>query len=82
MENLTIQCSTKVCSFGKQVVEKVERDTGRYDAGRYLYRITRSPMCEYMINFILKVRREKEGNTVQNEKMNARGHPKMTSARG
>ena len=51
-ENMTIQCSTKVCSFGKQVVEKVETEYPRYEGGRYLYKIHRSPMCEYMINFI------------------------------
>ena len=49
---MTIQCSTKVCSFGKQVVEKVETEYPRYEGGRYLYKIQRSPMCEYMINFI------------------------------
>ena len=49
---MTIQCSTKVCSFGKQVVEKVETEYPRYEGGRYLYKIHRSPMCEYMINFI------------------------------
>ncbi|CAD5112537.1 DgyrCDS1747 [Dimorphilus gyrociliatus] len=55
-ENMTIQCSTKVCSFGKQVVEKVETEHGRFESGRYVYRISRSPMCDYMINFIQKLK--------------------------
>jgi len=55
-ENMTIQCSTKVCSFGKQVVEKVETEYPRYEGGRYLFKINRSPMCEYMINFIRKLK--------------------------
>jgi len=55
-ENMIIQCSTKVCSFGKQVVEKVETEYARFEGGRYLYKIHRSPMCEYMINFIHKLK--------------------------
>ncbi|KAK2156148.1 hypothetical protein LSH36_220g01005 [Paralvinella palmiformis] len=55
-ENMTIQCSTKVCSFGKQVVEKVETEYGHFENGRFVYRIHRSPMCEYMINFIHKLK--------------------------
>ncbi|KYB29367.1 protein scalloped isoform X3 [Tribolium castaneum] len=55
-ENMTITCSTKVCSFGKQVVEKVETEYARYENGRFVYRIHRSPMCEYMINFIHKLK--------------------------
>ncbi|XP_060046274.1 transcriptional enhancer factor TEF-3 isoform X2 [Erinaceus europaeus] len=55
-ENMIITCSTKVCSFGKQVVEKVETEFARYENGRYLYRIHRSPLCEYMINFIHKLK--------------------------
>jgi len=55
-ENMTIQCSTKVCSFGKQVVEKVETEYARFEGGRFIYKLHRSPMCEYMINFILKLK--------------------------
>ena len=53
---MTIQVSTKVCSFGKQVVEKVETEYARYQDGKYVYKLDRSPMCEYMINFILKLK--------------------------
>lgn len=28
----------------------------RYENGRFVYRIHRSPMCEYMINFIHKLK--------------------------
>ncbi|XP_018616003.1 transcriptional enhancer factor TEF-5 isoform X2 [Scleropages formosus] len=55
-DNMTITVSTKVCSFGKQVVEKVETEYARVEGGRCVYRIHRSPMCEYMINFIHKLK--------------------------
>ncbi len=54
--NVVITCSTKVCSFGKQVVEKVETEYSRLENSRFVYRINRSPMCEYMINFIQKLK--------------------------
>ena len=56
---MTIQVSTKVCSFGRQVVEKLETEypnTARSESGRYLYKIARSPMCEYMVNFIHRLK--------------------------
>jgi len=61
-EALSISCSTKVCSFGNQVVEKVETEHARYDNGRCTYRIENSPMCEYMITFINKLKQLPEKN--------------------
>lgn len=53
-----ITCSTKACSYGLQVVEKVEKIYGAFNSsnGRYSYNIDRSPMCEFMIQFIKKLR--------------------------
>jgi hypothetical protein len=45
-----------VCSFGSQVVEKVENEEAQYENGRYVYRFENSPMCEYMIAFIQKLK--------------------------
>ena len=66
-ESMTISCSTKVCSFGNQVVEKVETEQARYESGgRYVYRIESSPMCEYMIAFINKLKQLPEKNLKNN----------------
>lgn len=62
---MTISCSTKVCSFGKQVVEKVENEHGQYESGRYVYRFENSPMCDYMILFINQLKQLPE-KTLQN----------------
>lgn len=59
---MTISCSTKVCSFGNQVVEKVENEQAQYENGRYVYRFENSPMCEYMITFINKLKQLPEKN--------------------
>lgn len=54
----SLTCSTKACSYGFQVVEKVEKIFGAFNQsnGRYSYNLDRSPMCEFMIQFIKKLR--------------------------
>lgn len=56
-----ITCSTKACSYGHQVVEKVDKIYGAFNSsnGRYSYGMSRSPMCEFMIQFIKKLRQLK-----------------------
>jgi len=54
-KSMSLICSTVLCSFGKQVVEKVEKMTPIFDNNRYIYRLKRSEMCSYMVSFILKL---------------------------
>lgn len=37
-------------------MEKVETEFGHFENSRFVYRIHRSPMCEYMINFVHKLK--------------------------
>ena len=53
---MQLHVATKVCSFGKQVVEKLETEFAKHEGGRFVYKIQRSPMCDYMINFIHKLK--------------------------
>ncbi|CAF2969002.1 unnamed protein product [Rotaria sp. Silwood2] len=56
--NRPIHISTRLCSFGKQVLEKVETSEHpqRDQFDQYIYRFDRSPLCDYMVQFIQKLR--------------------------
>ena len=56
--NRPIHISTRLCSFGKQVLEKVETSEypQRDQSEQFIYHFDRSPLCEYMIQFIQKLR--------------------------
>ena len=58
IENVTIQVSTQVVSFAKKTVEKIETETSKMDSntGRYICKFDKSPVCEYMVNFIHKLK--------------------------
>lgn len=53
-----IVCSTKVFSYGLQVVERVEKLVGSYNQtnGRLVFESLRSPMCEFVVHFIRRLR--------------------------
>ncbi|CAF0742660.1 unnamed protein product [Didymodactylos carnosus] len=59
--NYGIHVSTRLCSFGKQVLEKVEttESTQKHvnnGLEHYFYRFERSSLCDYMVQFIQKLR--------------------------
>jgi transcriptional enhancer factor len=56
--NRPIHVATRLCSFGKQVLEKVETSEHpqRDQFDQFIYRFDRSPLCDYMVQFIQKLR--------------------------
>ena len=56
--NRPIHISTRLCSFGKQVLEKVDISEypQRDQFDQYIYRFDRSSLCDYMVQFIQKLR--------------------------
>lgn len=38
------------------ILRFIQTEYARFENGRFVYRISRSPMCEYMINFIHKLK--------------------------
>ena len=56
--NRPIHLSTRLCSFGKQVLEKVETSEHpqRDQYEQFIHRFDRSALCDYMVQFIQKLR--------------------------
>jgi hypothetical protein len=57
-ENLNICVTTKACSFGKTVVEKIESGTTKYNDmfGKCIHRSGDTAMCSFMTDFIKKLK--------------------------
>lgn len=56
LESMPVEVSTAAISLGKQVMEKVQITEPQLDSGRYIYEIDREPLCQYVINFIQRLR--------------------------
>ena len=56
--NRPIHISTRLCSFGKQVLVKVDTsENPQLDSfQQFVHRFDRTPLCEYMVQFIQKLR--------------------------
>ncbi|CAF1228405.1 unnamed protein product [Adineta ricciae] len=59
-ENLKFTITTKACSFGKTVAEKLETGITKYNdmTGKFIHRSNDTAMCSFMIDFIKKLKTE------------------------
>jgi len=66
LANVTLQINTQVISFAKPTVEKIEVEYAKFDeaSSRWISRIEKSPVCDYMRNFIFKLKRLPEKSMV------------------
>ncbi|CAF1172307.1 unnamed protein product [Rotaria magnacalcarata] len=57
-DNMNVCITTKACSFGKTIVEKIENGTTAYNdlINKYIHRSTDTIMCNFMIDFIKKLK--------------------------
>ena len=55
-QRMTLKCSTTVYSFGKAVVEKIQVEDPIIEYNTYAYYFNHSPMCDYMVQFIEKLK--------------------------
>jgi len=66
LSSVTLQINTQVISFAKPTVEKIEVEYAKFDevSSRWISRIEKSPVCDYMRNFIFKLKRLPEKTMV------------------
>jgi hypothetical protein len=53
---LKLRCSTIVSSFGRPVVEKIQVEDALLEGHSYVYYFNQSPMCDYMVHFLDKLK--------------------------
>jgi transcriptional enhancer factor len=60
LDGHTVEVISSVISLGKQVAEKVQvlQPEPKPEEGRYIYRVPRAPMCDYLMQFVHKLREQ------------------------
>jgi len=54
---MQISCTTGVCSFGRSIGDKVEKLSGiPVSHDRFVYQSVGAPLCDYLVNFIRKLK--------------------------
>lgn len=55
---MSLSCKTSVCSFGHSIGEKIEKLQGvQLAANQVAYQSFRTPLCEFLANFLVKLKR-------------------------